>query len=100
MRSTSVHFDFGGQVCLGKRLFENGFAVGRARVVIFRDGNEELRLGFRSLQVRTVWRISHDSAAGFNCWYPSCCCRFHALRVYTIGVRGTSQQNPVNTHKC
>ena len=63
MRGTSVHFDFRGQVCLGKRLLENGLVVGRARVVIFRDGNKELRLGFRSLKVRTVWRISHESAA-------------------------------------
>ena len=63
MRGTSVHFDFRGQVCLGKRLLENGFVVGRARVVIFRDGNEELRLGFRGLKVRAAGRISHESAA-------------------------------------
>ena len=37
MRRTRVHFDFRGQVCLSKRLPEDGLVVGRARVVIFRD---------------------------------------------------------------
>jgi len=63
MRCTSVHFDFRGQVCLSKRLLEDGLLVGRARVVIFRDRDEELRLGLRGLKVRTVWRIGHESAA-------------------------------------
>ena len=63
MRGARVYFDFRGQVGLGKRLLKNGLVFGRARVVIFRNSNKELRVGFRSLKVRAVWRIRHESAA-------------------------------------
>jgi len=76
MRGTGVHFDFRGQVCLGKRLLEDGLVAGRARVVIFRDGNEELRLGFRSLKVRAVWRGTRASPSPLTL-IPTC---FHTCR--------------------
>jgi hypothetical protein len=44
MRGASVHFDLGGQVRLGECFLEDGLVVGRSRVVICRDRDEELRL--------------------------------------------------------
>ncbi len=63
MRGALVHFDFRGQVGLGKRLFENGLVVGRPLVIVFRDRDEELRLALRGLKVRAVWHIGHEPAA-------------------------------------
>ncbi len=47
MRGPRVHFDLRRQVRLGECLFEGGLIVGRPRVVIGCDGDEELRLGLR-----------------------------------------------------
>ena len=63
MRGARVHFDFRGQVRLGERLFQNVLLVGRPHVVIRRDRDEELRLGLRGLQMRTVRHVGHESAA-------------------------------------
>src|SRR5208337_2560958 len=63
MRGASVYFDLGRKVRLGESLFEDRLVIGRPLVVIFRDGNEELRFGLRGLKVRTVWRIGHEPSA-------------------------------------
>jgi hypothetical protein len=64
MRRSRVHFDLRRHVRLGERLFESNLIVGRPRVVICRDGNEELRSALsRPAGVRAVGRIGHQSAA-------------------------------------
>ena len=59
MRGAGVHFDFRGQIRLGKCLFQSGLIIVRPRVVIRRDRNQELRLALRRLKVRTVRRVGH-----------------------------------------
>ena len=41
MRGASVHFDLRGQLSLAERLFQNVLLIGRPRVVIRRDCDEE-----------------------------------------------------------
>ena len=63
MRGAGVNFDFRRQVRLCEGLFENVLFVGRPHIVVGRDCNEELRLGLRGLDVRTVWGVYDQSAA-------------------------------------
>lgn len=63
MRRARVHFDLRRQLRIGERLFEDNLVIGRSRVIICRDRDEELRLGLGGLKVWTVWLISHESAA-------------------------------------
>jgi hypothetical protein len=63
VRGARIDFDFRGQVHLGERLLQNVLVIGRPLVVVLRDCDEELRLGFRSLKVRTVRHIRDESAA-------------------------------------
>jgi hypothetical protein len=63
MRGTSVNFNLRCQFRVCERLFENVFILGRPRVIIGRNRDEELRLGLSSLQIRTIRRICHQSAA-------------------------------------
>ena len=56
VRGARVDLDFRRQVRLGERLFQHGLVVGRARVVVLGDRDQELRLGLRRLQVRAVRR--------------------------------------------
>jgi hypothetical protein len=60
---SEVNFDLRRQVRLDEGLVEGGLIVGRPRVVICCDGDEELCLGLRGLQVRAIRRIDHESAA-------------------------------------
>jgi len=63
VRGTCVDFDLRGKLCLGERFLQDVLLIGPLHVVVRSDRDEELRLGFRGLQVRTVWRIGYESAA-------------------------------------
>src|SRR6185295_7342141 len=63
VRGAGVDFDFRRQVRLAERLLQHVLLVGRTRVIVLRDLDQELRLGLRRLQMRTVRRIGDESAA-------------------------------------
>src|SRR5262249_9409898 len=63
VRGAGVDFDLGRQARLAERLLQHVLLVGRALIVVLRDLDEELRLGLRRLQVRTVRLVGDESAA-------------------------------------
>jgi hypothetical protein len=67
MRRVGVNFNLRGHVCFGEGVFQNVFVIGRARIIIRRYGNEELRLAFGRLQMGTVGFVGHKSTAVEGC---------------------------------
>lgn len=51
------------QIRLRECVLHNVFVCGRVLIVIFRDGDQELRLGFRGLKMRAVGHFGYEGSA-------------------------------------
>ena len=63
MRGAGVDFNLRREVRFGEGLLQDRLVVGRPRVVIGSDCDEELRFGLGSLKMRAVRGICYQSAA-------------------------------------
>ena len=58
-----INFDLRGQIGLFKRVFKYGLVVGATHIIVLRNRDQELRLRFRRLKVRTVRSIRDEIAS-------------------------------------